>query len=130
MTDTPHTEAGRRLLRHVRELDSDSLTASAYLDIDAAILAIEAEARFDEYKEATDAAMNFGQGYHEARTEMRTALALHYVTAIDCDHDVATDTVRCNCSVWTGTPQANVGLAVSEWIDHVLAVAALAKASE
>ena len=53
---TPRTEAGRRLLKHVRELDSDSLTASAYLDIDAAILAIEAEAaavpRDDDISEA------------------------------------------------------------------------------
>ena len=52
--------------------------------------------------------------------DLRSTLALHYITAIDCDHDAKTDTVRCNCSVWTGAPQPSVGAAVQEWIDHVL----------
>lgn len=47
-------------------------------------------------------------------------LGLHYVTAIDCDHDAKTDTVRCNCSVWTGQPQPSIGKAVMEWVDHVI----------
>lgn len=58
-----------------------------------------------------------GTNYYEA---LRTVLRLHYVTAIECDHDAKTDTIRCNCSVWTGTPQPSVGAAVGEWVEHVM----------
>jgi hypothetical protein len=52
---------------------------------------------------------------------LREALRLHYVTKIDCDPVVKTDTVRCNCSVWTGTPQPSIGQAVAEYADHFVA---------
>ena len=53
------------------------------------------------------------------RERWRRILAIHWITAIECDHEARTDTVRCSCSVWTGTPRASVGAAVTQWIEHV-----------
>jgi hypothetical protein len=60
---------------------------------------------------------------------LREALLNHWITAVECNHEDATDTVRCSCSVWTGTPQPTVGDAVKQWIDHLFAQLAAADAA-
>lgn len=59
----------------------------------------------------------------QAFDDLAAVLADHYVTAIDCNHGKKTDTVRCSCSKWTGTPQLSVGAAVRQWILHVIVLA-------
>lgn len=56
----------------------------------------------------------------ERERQMRETLKQHWVTAVDCNHEEKKDTVRCSCSVWTGTPKSSVGQAIDEWIDHVV----------
>lgn len=87
----PETLAGKRLLGHLGRFGSKS---EAWVGM---VLAIEAE----------------------LAAEVEGLLALHYVTKIDCDPIAKTDTVRCNCSVWTGTPQPSIGAAAREYADHV-----------
>lgn len=67
-----------------------------------------------------------GENEHRLREEiarLREALSNHWVTDVDCDHEHLTDTVRCACSVWTGTPQSSVGNAIKQWVDHVFQAA-------
>lgn len=44
----------------------------------------------------------------------------HWLTAMECNHEAKTDTVRCYCTVWTGTPQPSVAAAIEQWVEHVL----------
>lgn len=101
----PATEAGRQMLDGFAPMpqpDAQELHRRSAMGrrvkVHASILAIEAE----------------------ARAELALRLLDHYVTAIDCDHEAKTDTVRCSCSIWTGTPQPSVRDAVRQWVDHVL----------
>lgn len=57
-----------------------------------------------------------------AGASMVDVLRKHWITAIECDHKAKTDTVRCSCSIWTGTPQASVGFAVEQWVQHIQAL--------
>lgn len=51
---------------------------------------------------------------------MKATLQNHWVTAVECNHEDKTDTVRCSCSVWTGTPQPSIGKAIEQWVQHVM----------
>lgn len=76
----------------------------------------------DYYDEASKGWSKFREAERqlaEAQAVFRV-LPCHYVTAVDCNHQAMTDTVRCSCSVWTGTPQPSVGQAINEWVQHVL----------
>lgn len=52
--------------------------------------------------------------------QMKATLQDHWVTAVECNHEDKTDTVRCSCSVWTGTPQPSIGKAIEQWVQHVM----------
>lgn len=53
------------------------------------------------------------------------ALEVHWLAGIDCDHETKTDTARCACSRFAGTPQPSIGAAVRQWLLHVTATVAL-----
>lgn len=55
-----------------------------------------------------------------AKERFKQTLSLHWLTNIECDHEAKTDTARCWCGYWTGTPQPSVAMAVQEWINHVM----------
>lgn len=55
----------------------------------------------------------------ERAATIQEVLRAHWLTSVDCDHKGKTDTARCFCTIWTGTPQLSVGAAVEQWIDHV-----------
>jgi hypothetical protein len=43
----------------------------------------------------------------------------HWLTSVECLHDVKQDVAHCYCTVWASEPQPNVGAAVESWINHV-----------
>jgi len=129
----PTTEAGNAALNEwmAERFDVAIGTGNEFLTEDATrrlIVAIEQEARadaraeFDAVFQAALAETNKELDDAAAQTAAAVTARLrgHWLTAVECDHEAATDTARCSCSMWTGTPQPSVGEAVDQWIAHVL----------